>query len=234
MRQTIITPNEVKKYSPSDIHDDTALAINFIINKEEKLFNNHFGWDFYQALLADIINYETLPAYKGDYSQAASYTTGDVVQFVDELYVTNQNVVGVSPQNKTIWSKAPKFANPDFEYIWQRYLCIILAFNVLYTSVLYKAIQASARGLLKQKDDSFDAASLKEIDTYKKGLYDDALDAWQNMHLYIERNPSKYHLYKPLQDKNCTEKRVPRSNYGFNVFGSKYAKNPNLKDLNDD
>lgn len=232
-RISLITPNEVKKFSPSDAHDNTSIREVFIQNKEEKLFNIYFGWEFYEALIADKIDYETLPSYVGDYSATTAYTAGQTVQFVDELFtLIVANSTGIAPTNKVNWTRAKKFTNDDYNFLWERYLRNILAFNVLYTSVLYSAIQVTAKGVIKTKSDTFDSVSLKELHSYKDGVKLDIEDICYNMDLFIQRNPLKYPLYKPLIKNECgTKKKKRYNNFGFNVGGSKYAERPDLDEL---
>lgn len=232
-RISLITPNEVRKFSPADAHDSTALRENFIQNKEEKLFNLYFGWEFYEALVADKIDYEILPNYVGDYSNTTAYTIGQTVQFVDELFtLIVANSTGVAPTSKVNWTRSKKFANDDYNFLWERYLRTILAFNVLYTSVLYSAIKVTAKGVTKSKDETFDSVSIKELQTYKEGMKTDIDDVCYNMDLFIQRNADKYPLYKPLINNTCGPKAKNRyPNFGFNVNGSKWAYKPDADEL---
>lgn len=232
-RGSLITPNEVKKYSPSDVEDDTTIKEEFIITQEEKIFNLFFGWDFYEALMDDRIFYEGLSTYKGDYNGSTAYLLGDSVQFVDKIYIALSNTTGNPPTNKVIWGLAPDFGSSDFDYLWKRYLRTILACNVLHSSVLYDVLKKSAQGLVKRKGETFDNANLKELQAWKSGLYNDIQDVCYNMDLFINRNPDKYPLYKPLQDKNCAKPKKRFPNYGINVGGSKYADKPDLDQLGD-
>lgn len=235
---SLITPNEVKIYSPVGSDYNTDITKPFIIMKEEKIFNLCFGFSFYEDLLNELIDYESNPNYQCSFRQNVNYTVGHIVTFTDgKLFVCTQDTTGSQlPSNVQFWQVAPKFSNADYNALWNRYLCQILAFSILNTSIVYEAINATNKGLVRRKTESMDAAKLTEIDTFTQNLSDDIQDSVYNMDLYIRRNPEKFPLYKPLLDEQDSCKTDACSNqndwnFGFNVDGSQYANRPTLDEL---
>ena len=216
---TLITAREVVRFSPDNLHGDVDAKCVYLHLKEQKLFRKCLGWDFYEALLADKIEYQA-----GDWSvflEGQSYNEGDIVLFYDCLFIAAQNTDGSQKpvQNSAFWNIAPKFNNSNYEYLWTVYLRYLLAFEVLGTGILTSAIRSTATGLQRTADkEQSTPATLAEIHAFKHELDGDSRDILDNMDFYVEQNPDLYPLYRDGEfcQKQTCEKRK-RRHYGFNT-----------------
>lgn len=211
---TLITPYEVIQFAPSAAHADTMTKRTHIVSKEEKLFNDCFGYDFYLKLIADLIDYPS-DSYS-DFSKHVSYNVDDVVLFEGQLYKAIQEQASGNIQsvnNKLYWSIAPKFNNVKYQFLWIRYLRELLAWNVVHTSALYTMIQLTGIGLQKKKTENSDSIDLKELAHYKAEVTGDIMDIISNMETYILRNKEDFKDYKAVKElcadntNNCPPKK---------------------------
>ncbi len=214
---SLISAYEVVEFSADALEGDVSLKRNFIINKEEQLFNEKFGNDFYLDLLSDKIDYSNV----SEYEEYKEYEEGDIVKLYSLYYValrqTSSNV------NSKDWREAPKFNNESYNFIWFRYMRQIIALEVSYSTSTYSAIRLTARGIERNKRQDANPANLKEIAALRKKSRVDIDGVIKNMNAYIFRNPSDFGLYKPLKDKCSSSRLNRRLHFGFNTGGSRFA-----------
>ena len=226
---TLILPREVLEFDQSTDHSFASERCALIVDVEEELFTRCFGWSFYEALLQDRIVYVADGSETGDqvgyvnYNRISSYTTGDVVMFEGKMYVVLQDTDGTQAlQDTRYFSKAPKFASATNEFLWRRYLGRLLAFSITNTSVMYRLLKDTAKGLVKQYDEGTSRpATLNEALALKQEAGFDVERTRKNMEAYILRNKASFPTYGISTDcDDCNTTGMPGTslkNLGFNV-----------------
>jgi hypothetical protein len=228
---TLITAEEVLALDQSTDHSYALERCAHISDIEEQLFNECFGWAFYEALLADRINYQrsgSVPVPGAVtyeiYARQDSYTVGDKVKHEGIVYTVVQNTDGTQAISDTrYFTRAAKFANANYQYLWDRYLGRLLAFSVTTSSVMYRLLKDTARGLVKQFDEGNSRpASINEVMALKREGAVDVERIRANMDEYVRRNSAAFPGYKSHDD--CREEdgcRTSLAGYtkdlGFNV-----------------
>lgn len=222
-QDTLITPQEVVQYGPGDKHESGITDCSFIVMKEEKLFRECLGWDFYLALIADRIVYDTYTSFV----YGTNYSVGDIILENGILYECIQATTGTQTlENVLYWKVAPKFVNTDYEFLWRRYLRTLLAFTISHTSLVYKAVNLTDQGLVRKKGENFDAADMKDVYLLKGEYAGDIRDILKNMDEYIMANKDKFPDYIKIKendnllckskDGNCGYDK--KDFYGFNLY----------------
>ena len=226
---TLILPREVLEFDQSTDHSFASERCAFIVDIEEELFTKCFGWTFYEALLQNKIVYVPSGTETGEqvgyvnYNRITPYMTGDVVMFEGKLYNVLQDTDGTQAlQNTSYFSKAKKFTSVTNEFLWQRYLGRLIAFSVTNTSIMYRLIKDTAKGLVKQYDEGTSRpATLNEALALKQEAGFDVERTRKNMEAYIARNKSSFPSYGISADcDGCDVTGMPGTalkNLGFNV-----------------
>ena len=198
--ETLMSVGELICCSPSDEHSQVRARCQFIANEEEKLFNNCFGYDFYLDLMRDKVKYENLIHFEYD----TVYIAGAFV-FCDELiFEVVQNTDGtqtpLEDESGTYFVRAPKFANPKFDFIWRRYLCNIIGYAVMKTSLVYRWLKDTNAGFGKAYNEgSLKAATKDDLMTLEKRAMQH-IECWmENMEQYILRNIECFPNYKEVK-----------------------------------
>lgn len=231
MSNPLLTLREAIEFSPVDAHSYMRERARFIPIYEENLFNECFGWTFYESLLSDRIIYlpvestETGTKYK-QYSRTGTYTAGEYVLDGECIYKVLQNVgTGGKPiSDAAYFSVAPKFANEHFEILWRRYLGAIIAFSVNQSSVVYRSIKDTAKGIVKMYDpDGSRPATFAEVRGLKQEYASDIDTMIRAMEAYISRNAGNFPGYignlGECEDGTgeCNKMRKTHRNLGFNI-----------------
>jgi|GEM_PF-5853896 len=225
--ETLITPQEVVRFDQSTDHSHATQRCAFIIDVEEELFNKCWRWEFYQALLNDKIKYveQGSLAQNGEtiyehYDRATPYAVDKVVLHQGHFYKVLQVTDGSqSISDKRYFDPMPKFRSQHYEFIWRRYLGRLIAFSVTNTSVMYRLLKDTAKGLIKQYDEgSSRPATLKEAMAIKQEAQIDVERIKANMEAYIKRNKMAFTNYKLEEDNcgSCASVSLTK-NLGFNV-----------------
>lgn len=218
---TLITPNEVRLNALVGAQMDTAQMNSVIVPVEEGLFNDYFGSDFYDTLLADLVDYSSAALFAAN----TVYTAGGIVKLNGIPYTVIQTTTGsqIPGQNSDYFSLAPKFATSANEYLWHRYLVKILAQSVANTFAIPSAIKQTEKGIVRLKDDDFDPATSAEIATFKQNYYELVRANITAMEKYVLRNPASYPTYKLVQDaannSSCEAEKGAAETYRKNTFG---------------
>lgn len=219
---TLLMEDDVICHSPSSAHSYVAERCVFIATKEEKIFNKCFGWDFYLDLLNDKIKY-SLTAAEGkvvycNFIEGTPYAAGKIVLYQGKLYeVTSATNGNQKPAHPQYFKKAKRFNNDAYNFLWDRYLCKLLAFSVMSTSVMYRLIRDTASGVVKNyQSGKSEPATLKELQALKLEAIGDIDDIVENMQNFMKRYPDCFSKYKGFQncEKECKRKR---RHYGFNT-----------------
>lgn len=220
---TLLMEDDVVCHSPSSSKSYIGERCVFIATKEEKIFNKCFGWDFYLDLLNDKVKYSLNPDEEGtvvycNFIEGTVYNSGKVVLFQGKLYEVTATTTGnQKPEHPAYFKKAKRFNNPNYEFLWNRYLCKLLAFSVMSTSVMYRLIRDTANGVVKNyQSGKSEPATLKELQALKLEAIGDIDDIVENMQLFMKRHPDCFSKYKGI--KACKKECKPRRrHYGFNT-----------------
>lgn len=217
---SLLTAREAVLFSPSSNHSYIQERCPHIPFVEEELFNDCFGWAFYEALRADIAAYNYVK-----YGETTEYAAGVFVEHAGCIYeVIQATGEGGKPIGDTAYfEKAPKFSTPANEVLWSRYLGGIIAFRVMQGGLMYRSVKDTPKGVVKSFDpESSRPATNAEVRGVKEELGADIERMIKAMEKFIARNSSDYPLYKSgFSDceggaGNCRTYN-PRRKLGFNV-----------------
>jgi hypothetical protein len=229
--ETLLSSNDVRLSTAIGSQTDTAQLTNIIIVTEESLFNAHFGSAFYDTLIADVAVYASVP-----FTTNIVYTAGSYVVLNGLTYVVLQNTTGlqVPAQNNAFFALAPKFVTPANEFLWQRYMKRLLAFAVANEFTIPSAIKQTEKGVIRLKDENFDAAKSGDLAMLKESNYQHIKQTISVMEAYIMKNEADYPTYKRVADKAdslCNKDEPTARKYRRNTYGIVLP--PDDNDLND-
>lgn len=215
----LITGQEVINEAPADRHSDAKERCKYIIPKEEALFMC-FGMPFYSKLLADRNDYKLEgqqgkegTIYYTKYREDTVFEAGKFVLYRDNIFEVikqTEKDKGIAPPNPIYFKKAPKLKNQHHEYLWQRYLKKIIAWAVLHTSVMYRAIRDTNGGVVKQYEEGKSRpVTLKEIQAFKGEALNDLETQIKVMEEFIYRNKNLFPDYVGNRGAEDCEGGVP-------------------------
>jgi len=220
MSNTLLTAREAVELSPSDAHSYVAERCRHIPFVEEELFNDCFGWSFYEALISDLVDYSAAVKF----SETAEYSVGAFVEHAGCVYevLVDTGITGQPIANPTYFRKAPKFTTEANQTLWDKYLGGIIAFRVMQGGIMYRSVKDTAKGVVKAFDpDGSRPATQGEVRAVKEELGDDIQRMIKAMTAYIARNAGSYPLYKAgvgdCEDGTGCYSYNPRKTLGFNV-----------------
>jgi len=217
--ETLLTVREAIALSPSDSHSYVEERCTHLLFVEEELFNECFGWEFYEALKADIASYTPSPFIAG-----REYNLGEFVEYGGVVYEVIQatGVGGQALANTAYFERRPKFTTPAFEALWTGYLGRIISFRVMQGGLMYRSVKDTAKGVIKAFDpESSRPATNAEVRGVKEELGADIERMIKAMDAFVNRNSELFPLYKKAL-KDCGEagrcrSYNPRKNLGFNI-----------------
>lgn len=216
--ESLLSPNDVRLNSMVGAQIDAAQLSSLIIVTEETLFNAHFGRAFYDALLTDVATYIAPP-----FAVGTNYILGSYVTANSLIYEVIQTTTGVQipAQNNAYFRLAPKFATPANEFLWLRYLKRLLATAVANEASVTMSMKLTEKGVIRLKDDTFDAVKTQELAMYREHNYQHVKQSISVMERYILENPTLYPTYKPVADKadNACLKVDTAAKYRRNTYG---------------
>lgn len=231
-RESLITTQEVIDNSPVSGTSYPEMRVQVLSIEEEKLFRKCFGWDFYQDLMADKVDYRIDGGGDEQYTnfrETTTYSVGDFVLHEGRLYEVTQATTGAQRPSleyqNPYFKLAPKFATDEYNFIWERYLKTILAFTITESSIVYRAYQDTPKGIVKKYDEGQTAsATLREVSALKSDYAGDIADMIKSMECFILENKelAVFANYKAIKDA-CGERCQPRRrHYGFNTNTKAY------------
>ncbi len=223
--QTLLKASWLRSYAPASAGFDAGAACTFIVQEEEHLFRKCLGWEFYLELLANQNDYSTLRLFRAN----TAYVVGDRV--VDSsgivAYECIQNTTGTQTlANEAYFTVLPIFANPAYDFIWNRYLASLIAKRVSMSMAVNVSIQLGAHGAVRPKGDLFEAATTKEIEAFKSGSATDADKILELLQAYMLDHPDDFAtsavVIRSRENKLCKSSKDPcgmvgktRKNLGF-------------------
>jgi len=222
--ETLITPQEIVDYAPVDPNSYSEQRLPFIAMREEKLFRKCLGFDFYKAMMADKVKYGATDCQADvtytNFTEGKKYVEDDVVIYKNRLYKAKANTTGTQPPtNQGFWILAPRFKSADYNYLWERYLRVILAFSISNDTLFYRIVSDEPTGLVQKKSENFQPITIKDAGRVKQEYQINIDDMMSMMHEFLAENKDIYPDYAPLKtDGNCVNCNInkPR-HYGFNT-----------------
>jgi hypothetical protein len=151
---TLITAAEAVRHAPVNADFPTAKLCNQIPAEEINLFVDHIGYDFYERLLADLVDYSGVDAWdSGD-----TYAEGDLVMQEGIVYESladgNTEPIG-DPLNLSAWKEADKFTTTCFNSLWvDGFLREVLAFTVVAAVLPHVTYPTGSIGTVEKYEDN--------------------------------------------------------------------------------
>ena len=220
----LITEDEVLGVIPQKRTTDPGNFQNSIRIKEEGLFRAWLGYSFYEALIADL----NVPAAVVDFQEGTTYSSGDVVRYHEKLFTALQNTTGVelpnSKQATTYWKHTEKFSTAAYNFLWERYLKLVLAWHIFHTTVIYSAIQANNLGVGSHTSPGHRSAGTKELSLFKQEIGADLNAFLLTMDAYLRENSGDFGAYAPNADSTKVKPGRRRKYHGFTGFGEEYVR----------
>lgn len=181
VRQTLITPEEVKELARIDRHVQPC-DLNDIRQVEATAATECLGEDFYNALVDDLINYSGVAKWTN------TTTLTDGVREYKGVYYIALRDTSAEPSLKSDWEKAPKFGTDCFNDLWCERLGRYLALLVVQSSLPPISTPITASGTVKKKGEGFSAAEERSVLRLQEWLGSQVLGAFQNLHNYLTNN----------------------------------------------
>lgn len=164
--RAIITPFEVRKYSPAGPHyplDNIRLMLDVI---EFDFFRLCLGVDLYDAMRKDARRWDAATLW----NPSSTYNTGDLVVYDGAVLESTKasNTSEPSGLNDS-WKEAAKFTKKTYNTMWEAHLRRLLAFDAYRQTLTYDTIKSGAKGLSITTQDQSGAmtAPVKEIEYTK-------------------------------------------------------------------
>lgn len=177
---TLITVGEVLQASPESSRFPAALIAPHIQRKEDSLARTCLGRDFYDALLADKIDWGVVQTWKA----TESYSLDQYVDFYGMTLksLANSNTTNPCEDDGTKWEAAEKFDTACYNTLWTTYLRPYLAFVVMASALDYATNPAGAKGVVEWSDESgARSASTAVLQGRKRKILEDANELLDNM-----------------------------------------------------
>lgn len=226
--RTLISPSEVITNAPVDSNFSSGNVSPHISRTEFRHLQDDkqgcLGSEFYQALLDNMRTFD-------QWDSTTNWDAGDVVIYESQLFEAVINVTGTIPgTDLSKWSPVSKFANNDFQELWDEYLGQLLAFMVIHASVFKTAFKMTNQGVMRNRTDGSDPASTDGVKLLKDELMSDVEIMFNRMDKYLRDNKTKFPLYKGNQNcgTGCTHGRMVSGVYvdtspdtsGLDYFGT--------------
>lgn len=185
MPTTIITAWEIVKHSPLSNQMDTGKICEHIRRKERRFAREFLGKDYYDLLIADLIDYTGT----AEYDSETTYSEGDNVLYFGTILQSKKNGNNTNPcdDDGTNWEIAPKFNSACYNALWLDYLREYLALYIAAEVIDYTTFPIGNKGVLEFVEDQ---SGMKTAGTHgfqgmKKKLLNDADEALENLKDYL-------------------------------------------------
>jgi hypothetical protein len=197
--RTLISAVEVLDHVPGDDNLNAKLFEKHIIKVEFKYLwdkeTGCLGSDFYNALLANARTFV-------QYDSTVPVDTGVVVVYESNLWKSlidaNNTVPGTDPGVK--WESVTKFANSDYQTLWDNYLCELLSYMVAEATVYKSSFRFTNMGVMRHEGDKSRAAELDGVRLLKDEFMSDIEILFKRMNQYLVSNKTTFPLYKTNQE----------------------------------
>lgn len=150
--KTLISPAEAVRFSPVGNDFPVSQLYGQIKAEEWLVFIQHIGEDFYDRLLADLVDYAGVSEWDG-----GPYAAGDHAMDAGIVYTSlvsdNTEPIG-DPLNTSAWKEAYKFTTACFNDLWVNgFLRELLAYSVVLPAVTHVTYPTGAAGTVQKYED---------------------------------------------------------------------------------
>lgn len=225
--QTLLVQNDVVELS--DIGKDVPVCtIKDIAQVERNEFLGCLGIEFYEVLLADVVDYEAQGV--DEWVAGTSYTAGDVVKWRGKYYTCTLTGTNTEPLNGD-WELSDKFTTDEYNALWcdaqlGRYLATLVAKN----KAVKQAIQFEDKGMVRRSGTNFDPATMSEVKQWVTAVDQDIAQMYKYLDWYLtntEYNTNNaFDLYPPNADSTgcdcggtCGTCRSGKLSKGYYIVG---------------
>jgi len=151
---TLITAAECVRHAPVSADFPVAKLCNLIPAEEQNLFVDHIGYDFYLALIADLVDYSGTV----EWDPTATYAAGDLVMFggivYESLAAGNTEPIG-DPLNTDAWKEADKFTTDCYNSLWiDGFLREALAYSAIAAALPHVTYPTGSIGTVEKYEDN--------------------------------------------------------------------------------
>jgi hypothetical protein len=196
---TIITAAEAIRYSPVENSFPESSVDDHIGLEEENALIELLGEDFYNILIADLIDYSGTAEYDPD----TTYSNGNKVVYegrvFESLADSNTTLIG-DPLDTSKWKEADKFTTECYNDLYFKgHLRTYLSCLVIIQAVPHVTFKTGASGVIEKRDDK------TSIRTAQNQNYSQVLDA-----LYRRKEIAKKAMIRHIENnqKICDFSKV--------------------------
>jgi hypothetical protein len=174
--QTITTPQEVIRYSPTR-NDFPPNELIQAIYRFEKIFFKDCLKDLYDAMKESVVQYDYVCFEKNQ-----SYGAGVFVLFNGIIYESLVSSNDTIPKEGPRWKEPVKFSDPEVESIWNEVLKYLISYNVLLRVITFTTMQSGSKGLIvfTEDDSNIKGATNKDVIEFKREL-NFSINEYQNI-----------------------------------------------------
>lgn len=151
---TLITAAEAVRHAPVNADFPASKLCALIPAEEQNLFLDHIGYDFYEVLIADLVDYSGVD----EWDSTATYADGDLVMFqgivYESLVAGNTEPIG-DPLNLSAWKEADKFTTACYNALWvDGFLREVLAYSVIAAVLPHVTYPTGSIGTVEKYEDT--------------------------------------------------------------------------------
>jgi hypothetical protein len=130
---------------------DTGKVCDHIRRKERRFAREFLGKDYYDLLIADLIDY----AGTDEYDSGTTYNQNDTVLYFGAILksLVNANDTAPCDDDGTKWEVAPKFQTECYQNLWTDYLREYLALYIAAEVIDYTTYPLGNKGVLEFVED---------------------------------------------------------------------------------
>ncbi len=198
---SLITVNEVLKWSPALVTVNRDLWCNSIEVIERDLFSDCLDLDFRQLMINDRNDFSKV----GIYSDAEVYCDKDLVENSGIIYQSLKPNNDKSLLDTKWWKLVSYFKTDKYNILWGLGMARWIALKVYSENLTYTTFHSGGKGLIKHFEDSGQrTVDQREFFTYKRQIDSDVSMAHKVMMAYIKKNATDLGWTEPTcGDDGC-------------------------------
>jgi len=151
-QQTLTTAWLVVKHSPESDKFPTAYVEPHIYPKEQTLRRQYLGKDFYDAMLADKVDYGVVPVW----ASSGTYSSGDYVDYFGTTLQSIQDDNTTEPcadPEDAYWVEPDLFETACYQSLWELYLRDYISRYVMIAALPHATFPSGGKGVIEWVDD---------------------------------------------------------------------------------
>lgn len=200
---SLITTNEILKWSPALETINRDLWCNSIEVLERDLFSNCLNLDFRQLLIDDRVDYSAVELY----SDANTYGLNALVENSGIVYKSLVADNDFLLTDVTKWAKATYFTTAKYNMLWNVGMARWIALSIYSENLAYTTFHSGGKGLIEHFEDSGQrTVSEKKFYMYKRQVENDIRTSNKVMMAYIKKNATNLGWQEPTcGEDGCVE-----------------------------